>query len=160
MARKSSEQRPLADGVEVRPARPEEAEEMLPLMRAYCDFYESDPDDEGLMELMRTLIADQSQGAMFIARHEGRAVGFATLDWKWSSLNGAKVGYLEDLFVDPEVRGKGIADSLIAICADRCRELGMPVLEWLTQPTNKRAQAVYNRIGGESEPLLEYELKL
>jgi GNAT superfamily N-acetyltransferase len=160
MASKSSESRPLADGVEIRPAAPEEAEEMLPLMRAYCDFYESDPEDEGLLELMRTLISDPSQGAMFIARHQGKAVGFATLDWKWSSLNGARVGYLEDLFVDPAARGMGIADALIGICADRCRELGMPVMEWLTQPTNKRAQAVYDRVGGESEALLEYELEL
>jgi GNAT superfamily N-acetyltransferase len=155
-----SERRPLADGVEIRPARPEEAEEMLPLMRAYCEFYESDPEDAGLMELMRTLISDPSQGAMFIARCEGRAVGFATLDWKWSSLNGARVGYLEDLFVDPGMRGKGIADALIGICADRCRELGMPVMEWLTQPHNHRAQSVYDRIGGKPETLVEYELEL
>ncbi len=60
--------RALADGVEIRPARAEEAEELLPLMRAYCDFYEASPPDEGLLEMMRTLIADPSQGALFIAR--------------------------------------------------------------------------------------------
>jgi GNAT superfamily N-acetyltransferase len=152
--------RPLSDGVEIRPARADEVEELLPLMRAYCDFYESSPTDEGIRNMLSTLIAEPSQGAVFIARDDGRAVGVANLDWKWSSLKGARIGYLEDLFVDPAARGKGIADALIEICADRCRELGMPAMEWLTAPDNHRAQKVYNRTGAEAEPLLEYDLDL
>src|SRR5436190_4928517 len=124
--------RPLADGVEIRPAREDEIDELMPLMRAYCDFYESSPSDDGLRNMLAILIKDSSQGTVFIARDDGRAVGVATLDWKWSSLKGARIGYLEDLFVDPQVRGKGIADSLIEICADRCRELGMAAMEWAT----------------------------
>jgi ribosomal protein S18 acetylase RimI-like enzyme len=152
--------RQLAEGVEVRPAREDELDELLPLMRAYCDFYESLPTDEGLLTMMRTLIAEPSQGAVFVARDGGRAVGFATLDWKWSSLKGARIGYLEDLFVDPDTRGRGIAEALIEICAVRCRELGMPAMEWSTAPDNHRAQKVYNRTGAASETLLEYDLEL
>jgi GNAT superfamily N-acetyltransferase len=152
--------RELAEGVEIRPARPDEIEEMLPLIRAYCEFYETEPNDEGLRTMFETLITDPGQGVVFIARYDGRAVGFATLDWKWSSLKAAKLGYLEDLFVDPGARGRGIADALIEVCAERCRELGMPVMEWLTAPDNHRAQKVYNRAGAESGTYLEYELEL
>jgi ribosomal protein S18 acetylase RimI-like enzyme len=70
------------------------------------------------------------------------------------------VGYLEDLFVDPEARGRGIADSLIEACAERCRERGLPVLLWMTAPDNKRAQAVYDRVGGVPGTWIEYELEL
>lgn len=152
--------RELAEGIEIRPARIDEVEEFLPLMRAYCDFYESSPPDEGLLEMARTLITDPSQGATFVAREGGRAVGFATLDWKWSMLKAARLGYLEDLYVLPEARGRGIADALIDVCADRCRELGMPALQWLTQPHNERARSVYDRIGAEAETLVEYDLGL
>jgi GNAT superfamily N-acetyltransferase len=152
--------RQLAEGVEIRLARVDEFEEMLPLIRAYCEFYETEPDDEGLRRMFETLIGEPSQGAVFIARADGRAVGFATLDWKWSSLKAARIGYLEDLFVDPEARGKGIADALIEVCAERCRELGMPAIEWLTAPDNRRAQQVYNRTGAESGTYLEYDLEL
>ena len=152
--------RELVDGVEVRPAAEGEIEELLPLMRAYCDFYESSPPDEGLIEVARTLINDPSQGAMFIARAGGRAVGYATVDWKWSMLKAARIGYLEDLFVDPDNRGRGIADALIQACADRCRELGMPAMEWLTAPDNKRAQNVYDRTGATPETFVEYDLEL
>ena len=150
----------LIDGVEIRPALEEEIDELMPLMRAYCEFYESDPPDEGVVEMLRTLINDPSQGAVFIARDGDQAIGVATLDWKWSSLKGARVGYLEDLFVDPESRGSGTADALIGACADRCRELGMPALLWATMPDNHRAQKVYNRSGAEAETLLEYDLEL
>jgi GNAT superfamily N-acetyltransferase len=152
--------RELAEGVEIRPARTDEIEEMLPLIRAYCEFYETEPDDDGLREMFRTLVAEPSQGAVFIARDGGRAVGFATLDWKWSSLKAARIGYLEDLFVDPEARGKGIADALIETCSDRCRELGMPAMEWATAPDNHRAQKVYDRTGAVSDPFIEYDLEL
>jgi GNAT superfamily N-acetyltransferase len=152
--------RPLAAGVEIRPAREDEIDELMPLMRAYCDFYECSPSDDGLRNMLATLINDASQGTVFIARDDGRAVGVANLDWKWSSLKGARIGYLEDLFVDPQARGKGIADALIEICAARCRELGMPAMQWATAPDNHRAQQVYNRTGAGSELLLEYDLKL
>jgi GNAT superfamily N-acetyltransferase len=152
--------RSLAGGIEIRDARPEEAEELLPLMRAYCEFYEASPSDEGLLEMARVLIADPEQGHLFIARNNGVAVGFATVDWKWSSLKGARIGYLEDIFVAPEARGRGIADALIEVCADRCRQRGMPAMEWLTAPDNQRAQAVYDRTGAVSEAMLEYDLEL
>ena len=152
--------RKLAEGVEIRPAREDELDELLPLMRAYCEFYESSPADDGVLTMARTLLSDPSQGAVFIARRDGAAIGFATLDWKWSMLKGARIGYLEDLFVDPDARGTGTADALIEVCADRCRELGMPALEWLTAPDNHRAQKVYNRTGAEYDTYVEYDLEL
>jgi GNAT superfamily N-acetyltransferase len=152
--------RQLAEGVEIRPAREDEIEELLPLMRAYCDFYEASPPDDGLRTMARTLIRDPSQGALFIAREGDRAIGFAAVDWKWSSLKGARMGYLEDLFVDPDSRGRGTADALIKVCADRCRELGMPAMAWQTAPDNHRAQKVYNRTGAEFDTYLEYDLEL
>jgi GNAT superfamily N-acetyltransferase len=152
--------RQLAAGIEIRPARTDEVEEMLPLIRAYCEFYETEPDDDGLRKMFETLINEPGQGAIFIARDDGRAVGFATLDWKWSSLKAARIGYLEDLYVHPEARGRGIADALIEVCAGRCRELGMPAMEWLTAPDNHRAQQVYDRTGADAGTFLEYDLEL
>jgi GNAT superfamily N-acetyltransferase len=152
--------RQLAEGVEIRPARTDEIEEMLPLIRAYCEFYEVEPNDSGIRTMFETLINDPGQGTVFIARADGKAVGFATLDWKWSSLKAAKIGYLEDLYVHPDTRGKGIADALIKVCADRCRELGRPALEWLTAPDNHRAQKVYDRTGADSDTYVEYDLEI
>ena len=157
----ASADRPLAEGIEVRPARANEIDDLLPLMRGYCDFYESNPSDDGLRTMARTLIEDPEQGALFIAREgDGEAIGFASLDWKWSSTRGSRIGYLEDLFVDAERRGGGVAEALIEACAERCRERGLPVLNWMTAPDNRRAQSVYERVGAEGSDWVEYELEL
>ncbi len=157
----TSAARTLAEGVEIRAARPDEVEALLPLMRAYCDFYEFEPPDDGLRALLRTLTSQPEEGAVFVARDgDGRAVGVATMDWRWSASRGAKMGHLEDLFVVPEVRGKGIAEALIEACAERCRQRGAPALDWLTRPDNARARALYERVGAEGSDWVEYELKL
>jgi GNAT superfamily N-acetyltransferase len=149
------------DGVEIRLAHADEVEDVLPLLRAYCDFYGTDPSDDGLRDLAQSLIANPDQGALFIARDtEGAAIGVAALGWKWSSTRGARVGYLEDLFVAADRRGAGVADGLIDACAALCRERGAPVLLWQTAPDNKRAQSVYERVGAAGSEWIEYELEL
>jgi GNAT superfamily N-acetyltransferase len=87
-------------------------------------------------------------------------VGFAACGWKWSSLRGARVVVLEDLFVDPAARGSGIGRALIEACADRAQELGAPIIEWLTHPDNDRARSVYDALGATPDTFIEYELEL
>jgi GNAT superfamily N-acetyltransferase len=135
---------------------------LLPLLHGYCEFYEAGPSDDGLMAMARALIAEpDSEGMLLVARDgDGGPIGFATVGWKWSSLRAARIAVLEDLFVAPEARGLGAADALIRACADRTRELGAPVLSWLTATDNHRAQAVYERVGATGGTWLEYELEL
>ena len=52
---------------------------LMPMLRAYCDFYEVDPRDDRLIALSRALIEDPSQGEQLIARDDGGTpLGFAT----------------------------------------------------------------------------------
>jgi GNAT superfamily N-acetyltransferase len=135
--------------------------ELLPLMRGYCEFYEVDPADEALLALARTLIADpEHEGLQLIARDDGgAAVGFATIFWTWSTLSASRLGVMNDLFVAERARGGGVADALIEACAARCRERGATSLDWQTAHTNKRAQAVYDRIGARRDDRwLDYSL--
>src|SRR5258708_5954546 len=124
--------------------------ELLPLMRGYCDFYEVAPTDEALLAMSRALIADPArEGMQLLARDEsGRAVGFATIFWTWSTTRAARIGIMNDLFVAPAGRGSGAADALIAACVERCRSHGAALLAWRTATDNHRAQAVYERVGG------------
>lgn len=141
----------------------EEVEAIVPLMLAYCDFYEVEhPNEAALAEMAGSLIdAPDGEGFLLTAADEdGSPVGFAACGWKWSSLRGAQVAVLEDLYLAPDFRGRGIADELIGECASIARAHGAPALLWYTQPKNERAQAVYDRVGGSREELLEYELNL
>jgi GNAT superfamily N-acetyltransferase len=137
--------------------------DLLPLMRGYCDFYEVDPSDEALLEMSRELIADPAkEGLQVIARaDDGRAVGFATVFWTWSTLSASRIGVMNDLFVDASARGSGVAEQLIAACAEHCRSRGVTELDWTTAHDNLRAQKLYDRIGAQRDSRwLDYSLEV
>ena len=135
--------------------------ELMPLIRAYLDFYEVGPSEESMLALSRALIADpQLEGVQFIARDDdAHPIGFASLFWTWATTRGGRLGVMNDLFVAPEARGSGAAEALIEACRARCAERGAVALEWQTAVDNHRAQALYDRIGGRrSDRWLDYTL--
>ncbi len=134
--------------------------ELLPLMRGYCDFYEAAPSDEDLLALTRALLASPDHhGAQLIARDgAGRAIGFATVYWSWSTLKAREIGVMNDLFVAEEARGGGVAEALVAECVELCRQRGAVQLGWQTAKDNLRAQAVYQRVGAQREEWIDYSL--
>jgi GNAT superfamily N-acetyltransferase len=144
--------------------REEDLGALLPLVRAYVDFYDAAPSDAALLAVSRALIADPAgEGVQLLARddeHAGAAVGFATLFWSWSTLGAARIAVMNDLFVAPAARGAGLADALIAACAARAREHRAARLTWRTSPDNDRARAVYERVGGRSSQWVDYDLAL
>jgi GNAT superfamily N-acetyltransferase len=129
-------------------------------MRGYCDFYEVSPADEALLELSRTLIADpEHEGVQLIGRDDhGNAIGFATIFWTWTTLSASRIGVMNDLFVSGDARGTGLADALIGECVERCRRRGATSLGWQTAKDNTRAQAVYERVGGQRSEWLDYSI--
>ena len=140
---------------------PADLPELLPLLRAYCDFYEVTPGDADLEALARALLADpQQEGLQLLARdQDGKAVGFATMFWTWQTLSAARVGVMNDLYVAAEARGTGVAKGLIDACLERCREHGAAELIWQTATDNTRAQALYDRIGAtRDDRWLDYSL--
>jgi GNAT superfamily N-acetyltransferase len=135
-------------------------QDLLPLVRAYCDFYEVTPSDDGLLAVSRALIADSDrEGVQLIARNDGgEAVGFATVYWSWDTLSAARTGIMHDLFVIPAARGAGVADLLIEACVDECRGHGAVKLGWQTAPDNARARRVYERVGATRDEWVDYWL--
>lgn len=164
--------RPRSRGAARPPARPKMAAmhitvvaeadlpDLLPLMRAYCDFYEVAPSDEELLALARSLLADPDcEGFQLIARDsEGRALGFATVFWGWSTLAAARKGIMNDLFVHPDARGSGLAEALIEECRVRSGRHGAVSMGWQTAKDNLRAQTLYERVGARREEWLDYSL--
>jgi ribosomal protein S18 acetylase RimI-like enzyme len=133
--------------------------ELLPLLRAYCDFYEVSPCEDDLLGLARALLADpEGEGVQLLARADGLAVGFATIYWSWATTSAERIGVMNDLYVAPEARGSGAAESLIEACRAECARRGAGKLTWQTAPDNLRAQRLYERVGAVKEQWLDYWL--
>ena len=150
----------MATGTDITRVGPGDLDELLPLIRAYCDFYEVAPSDEDLIRLSRALIDDpEHEGLQLIARERGgEAVGFATIYWTWSTTDAARIGVMNDLFVAQRARGTGLAEQLIEACRAECALRGARRLTWQTALDNIRAQAVYDRVGGHREQWVDYWL--
>jgi GNAT superfamily N-acetyltransferase len=148
----------------IAPVREADLDDLLPLLRAYCAFYEAAPADADLHALSRALLADPArEGVQLLARDReaaGAAAGFATVYWSWSTTKARRLAVMNDLFVTDAARGSGLADALIAACADLARERGVAALSWVTAPGNARAQRVYDRTGAARSEWVEYELEV
>jgi GNAT superfamily N-acetyltransferase len=146
----------------IEPVTDADLEALLPLMRAYCEFYEVSPSDEALLAVSRALIADpEGEGVQLLARDdERRALGFATLYWSWATTSAERIGVMNDLYVAPEGRGTGLAEALIEACRAECAARGAGKLTWQTEPDNERAMKVYDRVGATREQWVDYWLQV
>lgn len=132
--------------------------ELMPMLRAYCDFYRVDPSDDRLLTLATALIENPDEGVQLIARRDGAPLGFATIYWTWQTLYASRVGVLNDLYVNAAARGSGAGRALIERGLQLCRDRGAEKLVWETAPDNATSQRLYDGIGAAKSTWLSYEL--
>jgi GNAT superfamily N-acetyltransferase len=84
-----------------------------------------------------------------IAEHEGRPAGFAFYFFNYSTWLGRPGLYLEDLFIEPELRGLGIGKALLERVAAIAVEKGCPRLQWAVLDWNTPAIEFYRAMGAE-----------
>jgi len=151
----------MPNGIEIAPVSGAEFEQLLPLIGAYQRFYEvEEVDDDRNRAFFRRFLAPSEDGMLLGAREGGRFLGYACLYWHFSSTLTCETVLMNDLYVEPDTRGKGVGRALIEASADVARERGSPHLEWVTAPDNLTAQRLYDSTGAERSEWLEYELGL
>jgi len=84
-----------------------------------------------------------------IAEWNGRPAGFALWFYNFSTFLGLHGIYLEDLFVRPEFRGKGIGRALLRHLAARCVSEGLGRLQWQVLDWNAPSIAFYRSLGAQ-----------
>ncbi len=90
---------------------------------------------------------------------DGHAVGLAHYRAFDRPLSATTGGYLDDLFVDPRMRGKRTADALIEALAEEGRRRGWSVIRWITAENNAPARSVYDRVA-KLTPWRTYDIPL
>ena len=117
------------------------------LYYGYAEFYRVPMNDE-ILDTVWGWIHDQSNPFFgLIAKDEqGRALGLMHCRQMPSPLRGALVGFLDDLFVFPDVRGQGVAEALYAALNDLGKQQGWPFIRWITAEDNYRGRALYDRL--------------
>jgi GNAT superfamily N-acetyltransferase len=154
----------------IRPATPHDIPEILAFIRELAD-YEREPqaavathddllrDGWGPTPRFHCLMAEWSEPAPQPTTSNQQpttvvAAGFALYFYNYSTWRGHAGIYLEDLFVRPQFRGKGIGKSLLASVAAIATAEGCPRLEWAVLNWNQLAIDFYNSIG--AQPMSEW----
>ncbi len=87
---------------------------------------------------------------VLIAELDGEPEGFALFYYNFSTFEGRPGLYLEDLFVRPQVRGRGLGKALLARVAERAIERGCSRLQWSVLDWNAPAIAFYENLGARA----------
>lgn len=96
-----------------------------------------------------TLFSDPPAAEVIIAEDNGKPLGFALFFPNYSTFLAQRGIYLEDLFVKPEARGKGVGFALLSALARIALERECARLEWAVLDWNQLAIDFYKRIGAK-----------
>ena len=141
----------------IRAAQPEDVPAIYRLIRALAEYERSLPSVTGTEEdLRQALFGGQPAVFAHVAEHEGRVAGFALWFLNYSTWTGRHGIYLEDLFVDQELRGRGYGKALLAELARLCVERGYQRLEWVVLDWNTPSIDFYKSLG--AQPMGEWDI--
>lgn len=136
----------------IRPAQPSDTRLILSLIRELAEF------EKLLHEVVATeetlhaqLFGPEAVPEVLIAEHEGVGVGFALFFPNFSTFLARPGIYLEDLYVKPEYRSKGIGLKLLSAIAKLAVERGCGRFEWSVLDWNENAIRFYHRLGAKPQ---------
>jgi GNAT superfamily N-acetyltransferase len=129
------------DRVRVRRASLKDLNTLIRLFEGYRKFYRQAADRPGSRRFLKERIVRQDS-VIFLARRRGRVVGFAQLYPTFSSTRLGPLWNLNDLFVLPTVRRRGVASCLLRRCQDLAKETGALGV-WLETAVDNPAQSLY-----------------
>ena len=137
-----------AEQFTIRPANVADIPLILQLIRDLAT-YERAPNDVTATEeqLGRVLFGDKPSAEVLLGFENQSPVGFAVFFHNFSTWLGRPGLYLEDLFVQPEKRGRGYGRALLVHLAGIARERGCGRMEWAVLDWNDPAIQFYRRLG-------------
>lgn len=132
--------------IRVRGIRPDDETAWRRLWAGYCAFYEVSLPAEVTAHTWRRIL-DPAVPVYAIAAEDrgGRVVGIANYILHENTWTRTSVCYLEDLFVEPDVRGTGAGRALLDWLVAETRARGWSRLYWMTKEGNATARRLYDR---------------
>lgn len=138
----------MTSAVTIRPLAAPDWADWRRLWHDYLAFYETELPDEIYTTYFKRLLGNDPQDYQgLVAEMGGKLVGLTHYLFHRHGWKVENTCYLQDLYADPEVRGKGIGRKLIEAVYTAADAAGAPSVYWLTQDSNAEARKLYDRIG-------------
>lgn len=124
-----------------------DSEALLRLLGAQLDEHAIAVDAGSLGRAIDEVLSDPERGRFLIARIDGEPVGVAYLAYLWTLEHGGKAAWLEELYVAPERRERGLGTKLLKAACDRARLDGCVAVDLEVEASHARAARLYAREG-------------
>jgi GNAT superfamily N-acetyltransferase len=141
--------------VSVRGARNEDFAQWEPLWDGYTRFYEREPDAKITTTTWQRFFDPYEPMHVLVAELDDRIVGIVHYLYHRSTSLIEPTCYLQDLFTQEGLRGKGVGRALIEAVYARAREAGASRVYWMTHTTNTTAMKLYDTIA-DTTGFLQY----
>ena len=128
------------------------------LYKGYADFYKVEMNNKILQTVWSWLHDKNHEVNGIVYEVDNKVVGFAHYRRMPRPLKGEDMGFLDDLFVTPEYRGRKIGEKLINRMKEISTQKGWNLVRWITRDDNIRAKSLYDRVA-EKTNWDVYELK-
>lgn len=147
--------------IDIRKATLTDYDEWKNLWQQYLIYYKSEDFEDELTEILwqrintlanpiNCLVAQNSES--------GKLLGFVHYFPHAETWQKYPVCYLEDLFVSPDLRGKGLGEQLIKSVVKQAKEQGWEDIYWQTQHDNDVARGLYDKLTGGTDGYVTYRL--
>lgn len=141
-----------ANDLHIRGLRAADEPDWRRLWTAYLDFYETElPESVYRSTFDRLLSEDPREFHGLLALVDGQPVGLAHFVFHRSCWSVSDLCYLQDLYLAPEVRGRGLGRALIEAVYAAADAAGHPEVYWQTQHFNAVGRRLYDRVGQLSD---------
>lgn len=138
----------------IRKAEKQDAQLVLDFIKKIADYEKLSDQVVVTRELLEEFVFDRGEAEVLIGETYGKPVGFALYFKNFSTFLGRTGIHLEDLFVDPDQRGKGYGKLLFQAVAKIARDQGCQRLEWTCLNWNQPSIDFYHYMG--AEPLSQW----
>jgi GNAT superfamily N-acetyltransferase len=144
--------------VVIRSALPADEDVWHALWRGYCSFYDVHMPDEVTRRTWTRILDPDSAIMCIVAEVDGQVYGFAHCIVHENTWETQPVCYLEDLYVLPSARGKGLGGALLDWLRNAMRAEGWSRLYWMTREGNMTARRLYDRFA-QADDFVRYVIR-
>ncbi len=132
--------------VDISPVRPQDAETLLALARAF-HAGEGRTLEAAAISALQQISHGEPLARAWLVRVSARPVGYLIITLGFSVEYGGRDGFIDDLYVAPEARGRGLGRLLVELACREAARLGIRTLHLEVEMQNARAASLYRSVG-------------
>lgn len=133
----------MSASLELRAVGAADIEALLAMLRRFYDEDRIALDEPRVRRGLDQVLADPALGAVLLAESNGEPVGYLVLGWCFSLEQGGRHVLIDELYLVPAARGRGLGRALLAAACDWARWQGAEVARLEVNRHNPRAKALY-----------------